>query len=374
MAKPANVGFVVPKLDHGGPEVWLQTLLRFLPREAAVPRVVITAPGGPVTPRMREEVWRHCPVIEWDGGGEFPSARRAQADALLGGCDVVVTWGPPFEDFRGDPGPFPGDGRPPRRVVFLAHGLAPADGVPGKERFATHYAAVCAPAAGFFLPENRDRVTVIENGVDLERISPRLGRERARHKLGCYLRDTCLVGWAGRLSDEKDPLLLARVADPKVHRGDFRFVFAGTGAEQLQYDLGNRLRNYVTPETRWVGHVDRIGDFLEALDVLVITSRTEACPLVLLEAFAAGVPVISTGYPFLDELEARYGSLAYRITPKAPEESLIEALFRSRWHLDRDLAKARELVRQQFNASRFGWRWGDYLQRVACGERPVDVA
>ncbi len=351
--RKVNVGFVVPKLDRGGPEVWLETLLKHIPRDVADPRVVTVAPGGNLNSQVGLDIGHHCPVLQW-------RTQAQEASILLDHCDVVVTWGPSFADFRR---PTCNSFKNPRRVVFVAHGLAPLDGIPGKEAFASHFAAVCCPAVDFFLPSNRELVTVIENGVDFERVTPRLGRGAARKKFGITDPSHRVIGWAGRMSPEKNPLFLARMADPKVNRQpDLRFLFAGDGV--LRGDVAAMLAGYQNPENRCVGHVERIGDFLEAVDALAITSHTEACPLILLEAFAAGRRVLSTDFPFLNDLEEDYEICLHdRIDPAAPDADFVEDLASVK-HNSGLRAYTQAYAWDRFSASRFAHQWAAYLNAV----------
>lgn len=100
----------------------------------------------------------------------------------------------------------------------------------------------------------------------------------------------------GRVDKEKNPLMLAGVLDALVQGdGDFELVSIGEGTlvsalEERLHSLGladrATIRGYV--EQAALAEVYRNSHFL------VITSHTEGLPQVVLEAFAAGLPVVST--------------------------------------------------------------------------------
>jgi glycosyltransferase involved in cell wall biosynthesis len=68
-------------------------------------------------------------------------------------------------------------------------------------------------------------------------------------------------------------------------------LIAGEGP--LRPELEERVRATGAP-VRLLGHLEPVGDLLEASDLLLVTSRREEMANVMLEALATGVPVIST--------------------------------------------------------------------------------
>ena len=130
-------------------------------------------------------------------------------------------------------------------------------------------------------------------------------RSEARLALG--LSDAGLVvGWVGRLSHEKGPDVLIDA----LGMVDSLFItaFVGEGPElpALQRCVA---RHDLAARVHWTGAIDDVARFFRAFDVLVASSRTEGTPIVLLEAMAAGIPVVAAavgGVPdMLSEQEAR---------------------------------------------------------------------
>jgi len=117
-----------------------------------------------------------------------------------------------------------------------------------------------------------------------------LSRDDARRVLGMDA-DGWYAGFVGRIGREKGPDVfidaLART-DPAISAvliGDGRLRTQLT-AHAEQIGLAERVK--------WAGALDDAGRLLRAFDVIVLSSRTEGTPMVLLEAMAAGVPVIAT--------------------------------------------------------------------------------
>lgn len=122
--------------------------------------------------------------------------------------------------------------------------------------------------------------------------------ERAALKASLNLAlETPLVGAVGRLSAQKAPLDFVRLAAlvhqqaPEVH---FAWVGSGPLAEaavSLSAELG------LSDHLHFLGHRTDIPALLQVFDCFVLPSAWEGFPIVLLEAMAAGAPVVATQIP-----------------------------------------------------------------------------
>jgi len=135
----------------------------------------------------------------------------------------------------------------------------------------------------------RSRIHLIPNAFD--GAAAVLERGAARERLGLP-NDELIIGWVGRLSAEKgaDVFIdaLPRLAPPLPLA-----AFVGGGPDEPA--LRERVaRHGVSERVRWLGVVPGAGALLAAFDLLVLSSRTEGIPIVLLEAAAAGVPIVAT--------------------------------------------------------------------------------
>jgi glycosyltransferase involved in cell wall biosynthesis len=99
---------------------------------------------------------------------------------------------------------------------------------------------------------------------------------------------------AGRLSREKGfDLLLEAFARLHLHAPEVRLVLLGEGTEraaltQQAHDLG------IGPNVVMPGHVDDPANWFQHAEALVVSSRREGTPNVIVEAMAVGTPVITT--------------------------------------------------------------------------------
>lgn len=131
----------------------------------------------------------------------------------------------------------------------------------------------------------------IHSGVDLEQFSNAVPQSLAPLGIGD---DLPVVGTLGRMTAVKDfPLLLDVFEQIAATRGDVHLVLAGSGEEEdalraLVNTHPYRERIRVLP---WQAEPWRL---LARFSVFVLTSRNEGMGRVLVEAMAAGVPVVAT--------------------------------------------------------------------------------
>ena len=121
-------------------------------------------------------------------------------------------------------------------------------------------------------------------------------RVDARQLLGLSA-DDFAVGFVGRLVPVKRPSMFATMLD---HLPDVRGIVFGTGP--LADEIGSR------PNLEMRGAVLDLHRSLAGLDALVLCSRREGCPLVALEAFAAGVPVVGLDVPGVRDALGAWGA------------------------------------------------------------------
>ncbi len=118
-----------------------------------------------------------------------------------------------------------------------------------------------------------------------------LSRSAARAQFGLKSCDVVL-GWVGRLSCEKGPdLFVDAVAALRPPRPVVLLI--GDGPERGSLEARIAVHGLTEKHVRLAGYRPDAARLLRAFDVLVMSSRTEGAPMVLLEALAAGVPVVS---------------------------------------------------------------------------------
>jgi len=130
-------------------------------------------------------------------------------------------------------------------------------------------------------------VRVIPLGIDVDRFEV-----SHRVKIGNEPQGIVL-GSVGRLAAEKDHASLIHVAARLKQAGhSFTLHVAGEGALKDELEASTRALG-VQREVNFLGFVDDIPTFLEGVDVFLLSSRWEGFGLAVVEAGAAGMPVVA---------------------------------------------------------------------------------
>jgi glycosyltransferase involved in cell wall biosynthesis len=189
------------------------------------------------------------------------------------------------------------------RLVFTEHGRL-SDAPPSTKRrwvnplLARLPGQVCAVSADLkrhmvaegFPP---DRIRVLYNGIDPGEVPGEDERLRVRAELG-ILRDAYVVGTAGRLDPVKNlPALVDAHAALAQHSPGARLVIIGSGPMQAELESQARTRG-IADVVHFTGYRADVRALMAACDVYVNCSTYEGVSLTILEAMAAGLPVVAT--------------------------------------------------------------------------------
>ena len=198
-------------------------------------------------------------------------------------------------------------------------------------------------AAGAGVPEHKLRV--VPNGIDPATLA-RSADPALRTRLA-GAPDRPLVLTAARLSPQKaiDVLLSAAALVP-----DAVFIIAGDGPERSGLEARAHALG-IAPRVRFLGARDDVPELLAICDLFVLPSLFEGLPLSVLEAMAAGKPVVATRIPGTDEAVAD-GETGLLVTPgDAPAlAAAIRAFLSDPVRARRAGEAGQDRVRTQFSA------------------------
>jgi sugar transferase (PEP-CTERM/EpsH1 system associated) len=306
---PVKLIHVVLGLDVGGLERMVLRLLAGLDRSRWSPAVVaLDAPGALAAELVPLDTPLHvmgrAPGLDAELVVRLSTLLRREGAALLhthnAAAHLYGTLAARLAGLTGRVGLAGGRGRP--RVVHTKHGRNEPD-VPRQvllNRLASalcdRVVAVSDDAAAVALGVERvraDKVITIGNGVPTDEFRPRGDGAAARRLLGVPP-GGFHVGCVARLAAVKDHgTLLEAFARLRVALPDAHLTLVGDGPERASLEARRALLGLDHAVT-FAGARADVAPLLAAFDVFALASRSEGMSLTLLEAAAAGLPVVAT--------------------------------------------------------------------------------
>jgi glycosyltransferase involved in cell wall biosynthesis len=284
----------------------------------------------------------------------------ARIASMARDCDVVYANGPRVL-------PAAALGRAGRPLIHHVHWMVPQRKAAALARAAMRksgaWAIVASHAAARWLEGavEPSRITTVYNGVAGFGAAPR-AREEVRS-----------IAMLGRLSPEKGPLEFVRAAKLVSQRiGGLRFTVCGGMVFSKDARDGQNYVEMLRSEAAgapvdFLGWTEDIGGFLSRTDLLVVPSdASDHAPRVILEAFAAGVPVLATAVGAIPELieHGVTGLLVKERTPEALARAMVYAASQPDL-LNTLAARAFERWRERYTLRRFQSEVCDAVEAVS---------
>lgn len=212
----------------------------------------------------------------------------------------------------------------------------------------------------------RTKACVIPNGFDVGKFSPNVASRmatRAQLRMGS---DALVMGTIGRyhpLKDHANFLRAARrVADAQP---DARFVLAGRQLTPENRTLMNLIQELQLQErTVLLGERADVPDLLNAMDIYVSSSSSEAFPNAVGEAMSCGVACVVTDAGDSAELVADTGVVVPVKSPERLAEGVLQ-LIRTGTARRRELgAAARKRIRANYSNEKIAQQYADLYRSV----------
>lgn len=137
------------------------------------------------------------------------------------------------------------------------------------------------------------KINLIENGINISRFAVKKNGVELRKEFAIDL-NSKVIGTVGRLSEEKGHTYLLKAAGKVLSlQKDCFFMIIGDGI--LRSSLEEEAKKTgISDRVIFTGRRDDISDLFSIMDIFVLPSLTEGLPMALLEAMAAGKPVVAT--------------------------------------------------------------------------------
>lgn len=296
-ALPVRIAFVITELDEGGAERALVHLVTRLDQSQWEPGVFSLAGRGPLTAKLEAA---RVPVFDCGATSASSPLQIWRAYSRL--RRELTLWQPQIVQaflFHAN---------------LLARVVAWRAGVPhflsgirvadrrGRlrlrldrwtERLVEKHVCVSRAVAQFSAQSGLDpgKLVVIPNGVDLEQFRDARPVDRSRFDIPAHAKVVLSVG---RLDAQKDPFCLLSAFEAvaeKINAAELVFVGDGPLRDKLALRISrSRFRDRI----HLVGWQRDVAGWLKTASVFALASRFEGMPNAVLEAGAAGVPVVAT--------------------------------------------------------------------------------
>ncbi|MFH1790994.1 MAG: glycosyltransferase family 4 protein [Candidatus Omnitrophota bacterium] len=137
--------------------------------------------------------------------------------------------------------------------------------------------------------------SVVYNGINYRNYDGWIDPAAVRQNYGVGPMDP-MVLFVGRIVYQKGPdLLLESIPNVLAYYPNAKFVFAGDG--EMKWEMEDKAKWMgISHATRFLGYHNgwRLNDLIKATDVVCVPSRNEPFGIVILEAWAAGKPVVAS--------------------------------------------------------------------------------
>jgi glycosyltransferase involved in cell wall biosynthesis len=171
----------------------------------------------------------------------------------------------------------------------------------------------------------KGRVEVLYNGVDVDAFAAQTNRTAARAALGAAENEFVIIQVA-RLDYLKDHATALRTIARVVAKSpQTRLVLVGDGPESTTIESQVRELK-IDDNVRLLGTRSDVDRLLPGADVFLLTSASEGIPLTVIEAMAAGLPVVGTDVGGMNEVVA--DNATGFLTPAKDDAALANRLLR----------------------------------------------
>ena len=373
---PRRIVFLIHDLGCGGAQRQLVLLLKYLDRAQWLPEVVVMDMTDPFFAPELERL--SVPIVHVQPHRIFWSSVVwcLVKHLVLKPCHILHSWLPNSIHAGAIAGAIVGV-----PVIIASMRSESPDCVPQKvERWRRAIDMISASLSTVLLGNSqavcetnqlwtrvsRNRMETVYNGVEVDSV-PDLAhslRDRFRTEKGLPV-DAPIVGIIARIDEDKDHATFLQVAR-HVHakRPDARFAIIGDGP--LRSDVSEAITSgEMSGYVSMLGRCEDVQLMMQLLDVVVLTSVSEGCPNVLIEAAELGVPTVTTAAGGAVELvvDGQTGFVVPCKDSSAMADRIIQILSNRKMRHS-IIQAARSRVRTQFSMSKIIGQLEDVYRRA----------
>lgn len=205
---------------------------------------------------------------------------------------------------------------------------------------------------------NPGKVVTIYNGIDMDRFDIPFDRENLKQSLNIQNNEFVIINVAFLMEKKGHKYLFEAVVRLKKEYPNIKCLVVGYGSSQEEGDIRNYPQKLgIDDRVVFLGLRNDVPELLRIANVFVLSSLTEGLPLALIEAMAAGLPIVSTHVGGVGEV-VEDQKTAILVKPQDPEaiykaiKSLIDnppmgkKLGEAAFAVSRKKFHCREMIRQ----------------------------
>lgn len=352
--------FLTPGLEMGGAERWILSLTKKFQKVCTKNIFVVY---GHYNKSLVEEAQKYTQV-QIENFYENPNFKN-EIKKCFSGLDAIISWGCPnlgeiTQTFNGP-------------IIDVSHNdplwIDQVNLLASSSVAATHLVGVSKNASlSFPAPRNKE-ATVLYNGIEPERLTPKIGR-KAQRTLWEISDNQKAILFLSRLDPVKNPDLAIQCLSylPKDYIllmvANKSKIISSLGKRYLSSNSCNLCTSY-SNRIKFIEPSVHVGDYFAGSDILLLPSQYEGMPLVLLEAWCASVPTVTTEYATYKELEGLHGKLGWSFpVGGSPEQCAKKIQEAYEEKTDAFLNEVKNLVLENYTVEKMVERWENYLLEV----------
>lgn len=145
-----------------------------------------------------------------------------------------------------------------------------------------------------------DKISTIRNGVDLKTFSKKIDKKAMIRKEFCIEDNEKVIGIVANFRKIKNHIFLLKafkeLTKTFMH---VKLIVIGQGFKEDPENSEEEIRSFVaqnglSKKVLFLGYRQDVSDFLGIMDIFCLTSFKEGLPISLIEAMAAGLPIVGT--------------------------------------------------------------------------------
>lgn len=230
------------------------------------------------------------------------------------------------------------------------------------------YCACGEEAAKFFFGEsnlNKGKVKIINNGINVDDFInvPKTIVDETKKELNIE-KNVLTLGHIGRFYEQKNHRFLIRIAKELKNKGiKFKMILVGDGP--LKKEIEDQVvKDGLENNIHFLGIREDIPVMMKIFDILVFPSFYEGLPVTLIEAQAAGLPILMSD-TITKNVNLGFSNISYR---KLDEDIQIwiDEIFRLRNNKNLDKQRIREIIKSKGYDAKINAK---NIQQIYCREK-----